>query len=110
MLISENIYLAIIIASIATFLCRSLGVFFSTKLRPDSNIFELIKCISIGVIVAVIVKIVLFPVGLLNESPIYSRLFGVIILILSYFLFKKNILMSTLLGTIIFYISNIMSL
>ena len=105
----ENIYLAIIIASIATFICRGSGVFFSTKLKPDSNLLEFIKCISIGIIVAVIVKIILFPEGLLNQSTIQSRLLGVITLILSYFVFKKNILLSTLLGTIIFYISNILA-
>ena len=106
---NESIYSAIIIASIATYICRSLGVFSSTRLSIDSDLFELIKCISIGVIVAVIAKIILFPVGLLEESPIHSRITGVIVLITTYFLFKKNILLSTIMGALTFYISNLYS-
>ena len=105
-MIYENIYIAIIVASIATYICRCSGVFFSTRLKVDSNVFELIKCISIGVIIAVIVRIILFPVGLLDTSPLYSRLIGVSILLFTYFLFNKNILLSTILGTFSFFLSN----
>ena len=107
---NENIYIAIIIASIATYICRTSGVFFSTRLKVESNIFELIKCISIGVIIAVIARIILFPVGLLEASPINSRLIGVFFLFISYFLFKKNILLSTILGTTSFFLSNYLNI
>ena len=102
----KNIYIAIIVASIATYICRFSGVFFSTRLRVDSDLFELVKCISIGVIIAVIVRIILFPVGLLDNSPLYSRLIGVSLLLFTYFLFKRNILLSTILGTFSFFLSN----
>ncbi len=107
---NENIYIAIIIASIATYICRGLGVFSSSRLSVDSDLFELIKCISIGVIVAVIARIILFPVGLLEASPVYSRIIGVITLLFIYFVFNRNILLSTVMGAISFYFSNLLSL
>ena len=60
---NENIYIAILVASIATYTCRCLGVIFSKRLKVESDLFELIKCISIGVIVAVIARIIFFPMS-----------------------------------------------
>ena len=68
MIDNQTIVLAIIVSAIATYFCRSMGVLFSSRLRIDSWIFDWIKCISIGIIVAVISKIIIFPEGILKST------------------------------------------
>jgi branched-subunit amino acid transport protein len=84
------IYLSILVASIATYACRAFGVFSSKNLSVDSPIFHWIKCISVGIISAVIAKIILFPVGLLSETTSISRIASTLVAIAVYFLFKKK--------------------
>ena len=106
MLSDEQIFLAITVSAIATFLCRSLGVIFSTKLKEDNWVFDWIKCISIGIIVAVISKIIFFPEGILESTSKISRVLSTFSLIIIYYLIKKNILISVSLGTALFTFLN----
>ena len=106
MLSNEQIFLAILVSSIATFFCRSLGVIFSTKLKEDSWIFDWIKCISIGIIVAVISKIIFFPEGILESTSKISRMLSTFSLIIIYYFFKKKILISVSLSTALFTFLN----
>ena len=106
MIDNQTIILAIIVSSLATYLCRSMGVIFSSKLRVDSWIFDWIKCISIGIIVAVISKIILFPEGVLESTSQITRLLSTICLIIIYYFFGKNILISVSLATTLFTILN----
>ena len=104
---NESIYIAIIFASIATYLCRAAGVFFSKNIIFQSHIFNWIQCVSIGVIVAVIIRMILFPTGILEDTMLTNRIIASITLINIYIFFKKNILLSVLVSTIIFIILNI---
>ena len=106
MIDNQTIILAIIVSSIATYFCRTMGVMFASKLSINSWIFDWIKCISIGIIVAVISKIIIFPEGILENTSQISRLLATICLIIVYYFFGKNILISVSLGTAIFTILN----
>ena len=102
MIDNHTIILAIIVSSVATYFCRSMGVIFSTRLQIDSWIFDWIKCISIGIIVAIISKIILFPEGILESTSQKSRLLVTSSLVIIYYLFGKNILLSVSLATAMF--------
>ncbi|MDA9558421.1 AzlD domain-containing protein [Alphaproteobacteria bacterium] len=101
-MIEENILLAILVSAIATYLCRFFGVLFSKKLKIDSWLFDWIKCISIGIIVAVISKIIFFPEGILEKTSDTSRILASFLLIIVFYISKKNILLSVILSTIFF--------
>ena len=105
-MIIENIYTSLIVAAIATYFCRFMGVIFSSRLSPEGWLFDWIKCISIGIIVAVISKIIFFPEGFLEETSNFSRIISTISLLIIYFLFKRNILLAVILSTTIFTILN----
>ena len=106
MIDNQTIILAITVSSIATYFCRSMGVIFSSRLQIDSWIFDWIKCISIGIIVAVISKIIVFPEGILESTSKKSRLLATSSLVIIYYLFGKNILLSVSLATAMFTILN----
>jgi branched-subunit amino acid transport protein len=100
------IYLSIAVASLATYFCRGFGVFSAKNLSTDSPMFHWIKCISVGIISAVIAKIILFPVGLLSETTSISRIASTLVAIAVYFIFKKNVLLSVFLSTATFLLIN----
>ena len=99
---NENIYIAILLASIATYLCRASGVVLSKRLDINSNLFKWIEYISMGIIISVITKIIFFPEGILINTSLTSRLITILFLIAVYYLTKKNILLS-LIASIIFF-------
>ncbi len=98
----QFIYLSLVIASVATYLCRALGVKLSNKISIQSRFFDWIECISIGIIIAVISKIIFFPEGILKETYLNTRVTSIFILLVLYYIFKKNILISLVLTTIVF--------
>ena len=105
---NENIYNAIILASIATYVCRAAGVVFSKKLNVNSDLFNWIECISMGIIISVISKIIFFPEGMLTETSLINRILTILFLLIIYFISKKNILISLVSSTIFFILINSM--
>ena len=104
---SNYIYLSILVATVATYSCRAFGVFSSRNLSTESPIFHWIKCVSIGIISAVITKIILFPsVGLLIESSLASRVISTLVALGVYFLIKKNVILSIFVSTMTFLLIN----
>ena len=106
MINNDTILLAIILSAVATYICRLFGVVFSSSLDQNNWIFDWIKCISIGIIVAVISKIILSPEGILEGTSIFSRIISTFSLIMIYYLLGKNILLSVSFSTIIFTFLN----
>ena len=102
----ENIYTAILLAAIATYLCRASGVILSKKINMESNIFRWIEYISMGIIISVITKITFFPEGILNQTSLTTRLITILFLLIVYYITKKNILISLVTSTIFFILIN----
>ena len=103
---ANTIYTAIFIATCATYLCRAIGVFSAKNINTDSPVFNWIKCVSIGIISAVIAKIILFPVGILSETESESRVIATLVTLLVYFLFKKNVIFGIFAGVVTFLLIN----
>ena len=101
---NQFIILSILVASLGTYFCRAFGVFSATNIKPDSQIFNWIKCVSIGVISAVIAKIILFPVGILNEASSLNRIVCTLIALAVYFSFKKNVILAVTSSAVCFAI------
>ena len=78
--------------------------FLNDSINTQSEIFKLISYISLGVVVAIIARIIIFPKGMLSEIPSVLKYTSVLTLIVSYYLLKKNVILSTLLACIFFYI------
>jgi branched-subunit amino acid transport protein len=103
---NQFIYLSILVASVGTYFCRAFGVFSARKISTDSPIFNWIKCVSIGVISAVIARIILFPVGILSEATSMSRIICTLIALVIYFSFKKNVILAVSVSAISFALIN----
>lgn len=103
---SQFIYLSIIIASLGTYFCRAFGVLSSKNIKTNSPIFNWIRCVSLAVISAVITRIIIFPVGILEETTILLRIFCTIIVLVVYFSFKKNVILAVFTSSAFFILLN----
>ena len=72
--LSSNIILVILVTSFATYLSRFLGVVSSEKMDIRSKIFKWFNCIAYAILAALIARMVVFPSGVLSESPLIIRL------------------------------------
>lgn len=59
---------------LATDVWRWLGVFAGGKLREDSEVLVWVRCVATALVAGVISKLILFPQGILAETPIWLRL------------------------------------
>ena len=100
------IYFAILLTAVATYLPRFLGVFSSDFVNEEGKLFKLVSCISYGILAALIARIFIHPVGALEQTSTFIRIFVAGITIVVLFISKKNVLLSSFFGIILFGILN----
>lgn len=68
-------YVMIVVAGwMATDMWRWLGVLAGGRLREDSELFVWVRCVATALVAGVISKLILFPNGILADSPMWLRL------------------------------------
>ena len=101
-----NIFLAILVTSIATFLSRFLGFISSVKIKETSKIFRWFNCLAYSTLAAVIARTVIFPVGVLEEASYLSRLLIIILSLIIFFISRKNYVYPTIFSALSMAIIN----
>ena len=96
-----NIFLVILITSLATFLSRFLGVVSAEKIKETSKMFRWFNCLAYSTLAALIARIVIFPSGSLSEVDYLIRFIVVILSVAIFYLTKKNLVYPTLFSAII---------
>ena len=99
---ASNIFLVILISSVATYISRLLGVISSENIREKSKIFRWFNCLAYSTLAALISRIIIFPSGVLSEVDYFTR-FLVIFFSLLIFYFSKKIVYPTILSIILMY-------
>ena len=103
---SLNIFLSIIVTSIATYLSRFLGVVSSVKINETSKIFRWFNCLAYATLAALIARTVIFPAGVLIEASYLSRFLVIILSLIIFFISKKNYVYPTVFSAISMTILN----
>jgi branched-subunit amino acid transport protein len=85
-----NIFYAILVTSLATFLSRFLGVLSSVKIKETSKLFTWFNCLAYSTLAALIARTVIFPAGVLIDASYASRFIVVALSLLIFFISKKN--------------------
>ena len=75
---TSSIFLVILITSLATYLSRFFGVISSERIAETSKVFRWFNCLAYSTLAALIARMIVFPVGELNETT-YSIRFIVIL-------------------------------
>lgn len=75
---------------LATDIWRWLGVVAGNRLRDDSEALNWVRAVATALVAAVIAKLILYPTGVLEQSPLWLRLGAVAIGALAFFLLGRK--------------------
>ena len=97
---SINIFLSILVTSLATYISRFLGVLSSVRIKETSKIFRWFNCLAYATLAALIARTIVFPVGALLDASYLSRFLVVLLSLGIFFISKKNFVIPTIFSAI----------
>ena len=103
---SANIFYAILVTSLATFLSRFLGALTSEGIKETSKLFKWFNCLAYATLAALIARTIIFPAGVLIDSSYASRLIVVVFSLFVFFVSKRNFVYPTIFSAICMAIIN----
>ena len=103
---ATNIVLAILATSLATYTSRFLGVMTSKKMRENSKIFKWFNCLAYSTLSALLVRIIIFPVGALSDASYLSRATVLLFCLFIFFISKRNFVYPTVISAIMMALLN----
>ena len=86
---SIEIFLAIIVTSIATYSSRFFGMLTSEKIDENSKIYRWFNCLAYSTLAALISRVFIFPNGDLLDTSYLARIIVILIAILIFFFTSK---------------------
>ena len=101
---SAEIFLAVIVASIATYSSRFFGMLTSEKINENSKIYRWFNCLAYSTLAALISRVLIFPNGDLADTTHIIRVIVIIFAIFIYYLTKKNLVYPTVFSAIILFL------
>ena len=69
-----SLWVALAGATIGTYICRAIGVLLAKKINQESEIFRYLSAVTYAMVAALVVRMILMPVGLLSTVPVWIRL------------------------------------
>lgn len=63
----------ILAGSLPTYIFRVMGVIVGGRVREDSELLVLVRCVATALVAGVIAQLILYPNGALADSPIWLR-------------------------------------
>lgn len=89
------------LAVAGTYLWRGLGVLLSGKLTQDSPLFRWITCVTYAMVAALVVRIIVLPVGLLAEIGLMQRLIATGLALVIMMKLKNGLVPALIAGTLL---------
>ena len=80
------------LVSLATYVWRATGATIAARIDPDGAMFQWFSCLAYGMLAGLISRIILLPVGILDETPLMDRLIALAAGFLIFAAFKRNML------------------
>ena len=67
-------WLALLAASLGTYVCRAVGVMLSGQVSQDSEFFRWLSAVTYAMVAALTIRLIFLPIGLLATVPLYLRI------------------------------------
>ena len=100
----EGAWLVVLLGIAATYLWRGLGVVFSSRIDPESAVFQWVSCVSYAMVAGLIARMILMPLGVLAETPLFDRLAATALAFAVFFLWRRRIFPGVLAGVVAFVV------
>ena len=93
----------VIVAAIGlTYLWRGLGVAFAARIDPQGRVFRWVTCVSYAMLAGLISRMLLLPIGVLEESSAAWRLAALAVAFVVFFGAGRRLLLSVTAGVLAF--------
>lgn len=69
-----GLWIALAGATIGTYFCRAIGVLLAKRINQDSEIFRWLAAVTYAMVAALVVRMILMPIGLLSTVPVWIRI------------------------------------
>jgi|TARA_R110002072_G_scaffold124947_2_gene260572 branched-subunit amino acid transport protein len=87
-----SVYGLMIVGALVTYFWRALGVALSGRLDVQSPLFEWIACVAYALLAGLIARMVVLPIGALQQTPTLDRLAAALLALVIFFLTRRNLL------------------
>ena len=88
----------------ATYIWRGMGVLAGVRVNPESRLFRWVTCVSYAMLAGLISRMIVMPLGALQEIPLLDRASATVLAVLVFFLFGRNLNGGVLAGVLCFVI------
>jgi branched-subunit amino acid transport protein len=92
--------LLLVAAAAATYASRGLGVALSGRIDPGSPLFAWIGLVTYALLAGLVARMILLPIGPLQETSLFARLLAAGIGAALFFLTRRNLLVGVASGAI----------
>jgi branched-subunit amino acid transport protein len=69
-----GLWIALAGATLGTYFCRAIGVLLAKRVNQDSEIFRWLAAVTYAMVAALVVRMILMPLGLLASVPAWIRI------------------------------------
>lgn len=82
-----------------TYFWRGLGVALSGRLSPTGPLFEWITCVAYALLAGLVARMIVLPVGVLQDTALDARLGSAAVALAVFFLTRRNTFAGIVAGT-----------
>ena len=72
-------WFVLLLTAVGTYFWRALGVLISGHINQESEIFRWLSAVTYAMVAALTFRLILLPVGLLSQIPMYYRIFAAVV-------------------------------
>ena len=83
----------------ATYFWRGLAVPLSSRIDPESRVFEWMTCVTYALLAGLMSRMIVLPFGDLAATPLHDRIIAVGIGLAAFFVGRRNLLLGVGAGT-----------
>jgi branched-subunit amino acid transport protein len=69
-----GLWVALAGATLGTYFCRAIGVLLAKRINQESEIFRWLAAVTYAMVAALVVRMILMPIGLLSTVPLWIRI------------------------------------
>ena len=97
----HDLWLAALILAcgVGTYSWRGVGVWVADRINTDGPWFRWISCVAYALIAGLMSRLVLLPVGELEQATLVQRMIGVAVGLVAFRLARRNMLVAVLTGS-----------
>lgn len=101
-----ELWLVTAACALGHYLWRGLGVALSGRVALNSELFNWVTCVAYAMIAGLVMRIMIFPTGLLAESQLVDRLVACTLALAAFYVWRRNLLLSVSAGVAVMMLAS----